>query len=135
MSNFILLIGAFKTSTMASKEKSDQYAFSKTVLYTKVTGSSTKTRKMEEEFKYGQMDQGMTDSGKMVWPMATEDWFTLKETSTRVNGKMTRPMVMEFTPISTEADTRDNGFKTSSTAWVLNSGQMVQSMKVCTSKA
>ena len=104
------------------------------VPFIKEIGLLIQIRKTAEEFKFGQMDQGTTDFGKMVWQMVTEDLFTLKEMCMKVNGSTIKQMAMEFTHISMAADTRDSGFKTSSMVWVLNSGQMVLNMKDFMSK-
>lgn len=81
------------------------------------------------------MDQGMTDSGKMVWPMVMEDWFMQKEMSMKANGKMTRLMDMEFIPISTAADMKVNGTKINNMDWDQNSGLMEPNTKEITNKA
>ena len=40
---------------------------------TKVSGCKVKTLETEEEFKSGQMDQDMTDFGRMEWLMDVGD--------------------------------------------------------------
>ena len=50
------------------KEKFDKLLLLKMVLFTKESGIKGVIRKMEEEFKYGQMDQDMMVSGKLMWP-------------------------------------------------------------------
>lgn len=50
------------------KEKFDKLLLLKMALFTKESGIKGVIRKMGEEFKYGQMDQDMMVSGKMMWP-------------------------------------------------------------------
>lgn len=115
MSNFNPSNGIFRILTMASREKFVQFVFLRMEQCIRVIGKLIQIRRMEEEFKFGQMDQGMMVFGKMGWLMVMEDWFMPRETSMKVNGLMIKPMVMEFILISTEADTKDNGTKTSNT--------------------
>ena len=72
LNNFNLLTGRYKRTLMEKLEKSDRSVFLKMELSIKETGSLTKIRKMEEEYKYGLMDQDMMDSGEMEWLMDTE---------------------------------------------------------------
>ena len=115
---------------MARKEKSDQFASLKTVQSTRANGSSRKTRKIEEEFKFGQTEADTMASGEMAWPMDKEDLYTPKVMSMKENGLMTKPMGLESTLTSTEVVTKVNGTKISNTALELSSGQMVLNMKV-----
>lgn len=101
----------------------------KTEQSTKENGSLMKTLRMEEVFRFGPMAQGMTASGKMEWPMATEDLFMPKEMSTRESGLMTKLMDMEYTLILTDPGTKVNGSKISNTATVSSSGLMVPSTR------
>jgi len=90
---------------------------------------------MDVVFRFGQMAQDTTASGEMVWPMAMADLFTLKVMCMRESGQRTRPTDLVFTPISMEVDTKDNGTRISNMVMVSNSGQMVLSTMVNTSKA
>ena len=101
----------------------------------KVNGSSKKTKKIEEEFKFGPMAADTTDSGEMAWPMDMADSFMPKEMSMRESGLMIRPMVSGFTLISTVAGMKASGTKISNTDTELNNGQMVPNMRETTSKA
>jgi len=103
--------------------------------FIKENGSLKRTRKIEEEFRSGLMEAGTMGFGGTEWQTAKDASFMLRVMSTKESGPMTKLTDMEFTRISTEADTKDSGFKISSTATELNSGQMVQSMKDNTSKA
>jgi len=94
-----------------------------------VSGIKKLTKKMEEEFKSGQMAQDTMASGEMVWLMDMDVLYMLKEMSMRVNGLRIKQMALEFTLIITEVDMKDNGSKISNTATVLNNGQMVLNMK------
>ena len=86
--------------------------------YTKENGLQMKTQRTEEVSRFGLMAQGTMDSGRMEWPMATEDSYTLKEMSTRESGQTTKQMDMEYTLISTDPDTKASGSRTSNTATV-----------------
>jgi hypothetical protein len=89
---------------------------------------------MVEEFRFGQMEAGMTASGETEWPTAMEGLFMLKEMSTRESGPMTKLMVLAFTPISTEAGTRGSGISTNSMDLESSNGQMVPSTRVTTNR-
>lgn len=104
------------------------------VLFTKVSGSSMKTRKMVEEFKSGLMDLDMMASGEMEWPMATEDSSMLKVMFTRESGLKIKLMAMEFILTLTAAGTKDSGSRINSMDSVLNSGLTEPSTRVSTSK-
>jgi hypothetical protein len=58
---------------MVSREKSDQSAYLKTELSTKENGSLRKTKRIEEVFRYGQMEADTTASGETAWLMDKED--------------------------------------------------------------
>ena len=118
----------------AKRERLSQYVSLRTELSTKASGSWTKTRKMAEEFKFGQMDPDMMDSGETEWPMATEDSSMPKEMSTRANGLRIRLKAMVSTHTSTAAGTRDNGSRISSTDLVSSNGPMEPSTRVNMSK-
>lgn len=119
---------------MAKREKSDPSAYSKMELSTKVSGSLTRIRRMAAEFKFGQMDPGMTASGETAWLTDTADSSTPRAMCTRESGAMIKPMDTEFILISMAADTRVNGSKISNMASVSNSGLMELSTKDNTSK-
>ena len=85
---------------------------------------------MDAVCKFGPMDPGTMASGEMELLMGMEDWSMLKVMYTKESGLRTKPMDLECIPISTVQDTKANGFKTSNTATVLSSGQMVPSLKV-----
>jgi len=53
----------------------------------------------------------------------------------KVSGLMIKPRDSEYTLILMVQDMKANGFKISNMEWVLNNGQMVQSMKVFMTKA
>jgi hypothetical protein len=102
--------------------------------FTKVNGLLKKTRRIEEVFKYGQMEADTMVSGETAWQMDKEDSFMLKVMFMKVSGLMTKPMATEYTLISTEVDMKVNGTRINNTALVLSSGQMVLNTKDNTSK-
>jgi hypothetical protein len=57
-----------------------------------ITENGSMIRKMEEEYKYGQMDHDMKDNGAITEPTATEEWFMQKVIFMKVNGSMIKLM-------------------------------------------
>jgi hypothetical protein len=53
-----------------------------------ITENGSMIRKMEEEYKYGQMDHDMKDNGAITEPTATEEWSMQKVIFMKVNGSM-----------------------------------------------
>lgn len=89
-----------------------------------------KIKRMEEVFKFGQMDQDMMDFGEMEWLMALVVSFMLKVMYMKVNGLRIKQMVMVYILISMVADTKVNGSRINSMVLELNNGLMEQNMKV-----
>ena len=85
---------------------------------------------MGVEFKFGQMDHAMMDSGEIVWLMVMVDWSMLKVMFMRVNGLMIKQMEWAYIHIIKEADMLANGVKINSMVMVLNNGQMEPNLKV-----
>jgi hypothetical protein len=135
LSNSPILTGhASKILKTESKERLGPFVSLRTGQFTKESGSLKRTRKIEEESRFGLMEADTMASGEMEWLTDREDWFMLKVTFMRENGLMTRPMVMVCTPTSMGQDTKDNGTRTSNMASGLNSGLMVLSTKGSTSR-
>ena len=116
MSNFLHLTGPFKKSMMGRRERSNQYAFLRMVLYIRENGSLMKIKRMVVESKFGQMDPGTTDFGRMEWPVATAVSSMQKVTFTKVHGKTTRRTGLVIILITTGVVTRDSGCKISNMA-------------------
>lgn len=95
----------------------------------KVNGMIKKVLETAEVFKSGKMDQGMTDSGRMVWHMEWVVLFTQKATFMRVNGLKIKLMVMEYNKITKVAVTKETGITINKMEKELKNGQMVQCMK------
>lgn len=114
---------------MEKRERLDQFAFLKMELCIKGSGLLMITRKTEEEYRFGLMDQDMMDSGKMEWLMVMEDLFMLREMFMKVSGTKTKLMVMVFILTLMEADTRVNGTRINNMVMELNNGQMVRNMR------
>jgi hypothetical protein len=53
-----------------------------------ITENGSMIRKMDEEYKYGQMDHDMKDNGAITEPTATEEWSMQKVIFMKVNGSM-----------------------------------------------
>ena len=83
---------------------------------------------MEEEFKFGMMDQSIKVSGKTTKQTEKADSFTPTGMSMKETGLMTKHMVMEFILTLTEPNTLVIGKKTSRTDMELRHGQMELSM-------
>lgn len=83
---------------------------------TKVSGYKVKTLETEEEFRSGQMDQDMMDSGRTVWLMAEVDLFMPMGTCMKVNGSKIKLTGMEYNKIITEVATKANGKTTNNMA-------------------
>ena len=80
--------------TAVGSWKKGEKLFSKMVQSIKVSGQATKNMAME--FKYGQMEQGMRDTGSTIKHVGKANSGMLMETFLKENGKMTRPMGMGF---------------------------------------
>ena len=119
---------------MDKKEKSSPFASSRIGPFTRGSGSSTKTKRMEGEFRSGLMAPGTTDFGEMEWPMAMEGSSMLKVTCTKESGQRTKPMDTEFTRTSMEVGTKGSGTRINNTGSVWSSGLMAQSTRASTSK-
>ena len=115
---------------MAKRERLSQSAYLKMELCIKESGLWMRIRRMEEEFKFGQMGLDMTDSGETVWLMAMVDLYTQREMCMRENGLKIRLMDMVSILTLTEVGTRDNGSKINNMALVSNNGPMEQNTKV-----
>jgi hypothetical protein len=89
---------------------------------------------MEEEFRYGLMDQDMMDFGRTEWLMVEVDLFMLMETFMKVNGSKIKLMDMEYNKIITEVGTKANGKTTNNTATVSKSGPTAALTKESTKK-
>jgi hypothetical protein len=80
---------------MTYNVKCGKSASLKMVVY--ITENGIMIRKMEEEFKYGQMALDMKDNGASIERMVMVEWFMQKVTFMKVNGSMTK--LMEKEPI------------------------------------
>ena len=89
---------------------------------------------MEEECRFGLMDQDTMDSGEMALLMGTVGWSMQKVMFMKENGLKIKQMDLAFILISTVQDMKVNGSKTSNMVMVLSNGQMVPSLKVNMSK-
>lgn len=83
-------------------------------------------------FKYGQTDQSMRDSGKVIWQKVMEDSFLLMVMSTKEIGLTTKLMAKESIFTLKEQHIKEAGSKTSKKVSVGKNGQMVHTMKVPT---
>ena len=114
--------------------KSEESLFWRTAQFTKVNGLLKRAKKMEEVFKFGQMDLDTMGSGEMVWPMDMGALFTQRVMFMRENGLKIKPTDLVFTLIIMVADMKVNGFKINNTDMALNNGQMALNMRVNTNK-
>jgi hypothetical protein len=120
---------------MGFPDKLDQYKFLKMEQCIKVNGLFNQIRKMDEVFKYGQMDRDMMDFGDKEWHTDMEDLFMLKETYMNESGLKIKQMGSESILILMGADMKVIGFKISNTVLELSNGQMEQNMKDSMNKA
>jgi len=95
----------------------------------KVNGMIVKVLETAEVFKFGKMDQDMTDFGRAAWRMVRVVLYMLKATYTRVNGSKIRLMAMEFNKTIKAAVMKETGRTINKMVKELKNGQMVQSMK------
>jgi hypothetical protein len=135
LNSFNRLIGPFKKLMMGFPDKLDQYKFLKMEQCIKVNGLFNQIRKMDEVFKYGQMDRDMMDFGDKEWQTDMEDLFMLKETYMKESGLKIKQMGSESILILMGADMKVIGFKISNTVLELSNGQMEQNMKDSMNKA
>lgn len=90
------------------------------------------TKKMDVVFRYGRMEVGMRDSGRIIELTDMEEWCMLKVTYTKVNGKMIRLMEREHIHRTKVASTKVNGLMTNKMDLVLKNGVMGPDTKVST---
>lgn len=100
---------------MGFPDKLDQFKFLKMEQCIKENGLCNQIKKMEEEFKYGQMDRDMMDFGDREWQTDMEDLFMQKVMYMKVSGQKTKQMGLVFILILMEADMKVIGFKISNT--------------------
>ena len=100
-----------------------------------MNGMIVKVLETAEVFKFGKMDQDMTDFGKMAWLMVEVGWYMLMGTSMKVNGSKIKLMDMEYNKIITEAAMKANGKTTNNTVTELKSGPTAALTKESTRKA
>jgi len=74
-----------------------------------ITVNGLTIKKMEEVFKYGQMDHDMKDNGVITEPMATVAWFTLKVIYMKVNGSTIKLMEKGHTRKIKEVNIKELG--------------------------
>ena len=115
-------------------ESSDQLPLLRMEQSIKENGTSRPTKKTEEVFRYGLMDQDTMVSGSMEKLKDMEDSFMLKVTYTKEIGSRIKLMDMESTHITTAQNSLVIGSLTNNKAMEKSSGQMVHSMKVTIKK-
>lgn len=88
------------------------------------------TKKMDVVFRYGRMEVGMKDNGRIIELTDMEEWCMLKVTYTKENGKMIRLMEKEHIHKTKVASTKVNGLMTNKMDLVLKNGVTGPGMKV-----
>lgn len=82
-----------------------------------------------KEFKFGQMDQNIADSGEITRPMEQELFITQMVMSMKGNGKTIKLVGKELTHIKMEQNILDSGDKISKMVLEWRCGLMVKNTK------
>jgi hypothetical protein len=101
---------------MVFKDKLNLFKFLKMEQCIKGNGLYNHNKKMEEVFKFGQMDLDMMVSGDKEWLTDMADLYMLKVMYMRENGQKIKLMDLVFILILMEVGMKVTGFKINSMA-------------------